>query len=73
VIAAFVVLIAVAALLVVLHFWGGIKRSSQQASRSHSKPDKPDTTLGEFREMREALRPLEHHRVASRRDPRAGK
>jgi len=30
---------------------------------------RPDTTLGDFHDMREALRPLEHTRAASRRDP----
>jgi hypothetical protein len=45
------------------------KRSSRDGSQRQMKPDKFDTTLGEFRDMREALRPLEHTRAASRRDP----
>jgi len=67
---ALIALFVVAALLVVLHLWSRGRNSSQQASSSQSKPDKLDTTLGEFRDMREALRPLEHKRAASRRDPR---
>jgi hypothetical protein len=63
-------LFVVAAVLAFLYVWHRGRRSSQQASPSRSKPDKLDTTLGEFRDMREALRPLEHARAASRRDPR---
>ena len=70
---ALIALFAVAVLLVVLYFRGRGRRSSQQASSGQSKPDKLDTTLGEFRDMREALRPLEHERAASRRDPREKK
>jgi hypothetical protein len=65
-----IALFVVPALLVVLYVWTRGRRSSQQASSSQSKADKLDTTLGEFRDMREALRPLEHERAASRRDPR---
>ena len=67
---ALIALFIVAVLLVVLHLWSRGRHSSQQASSGPSKPDKLDTTLGEFRDMREALRPLEHERAASRRDPR---
>ena len=66
---ALIALFVVAVLLVVLHLWSRGRHSSQQAS----KPEKLDTTLGEFRAMREALRPLEHARTASRRDPRPRK
>ena len=70
---ALIALFAVAVLLVALYLQGRGRRSSQQASSGQSKPDKLDTTLGEFREMPEALRPLEHERAASRRDPREKK
>jgi hypothetical protein len=73
VIPALITLSVAAVLLVVLYVRGRGKRSSRQASPMQSKPDKLDTTLGEFRDMREALRPLEHGRTASRRDPRVGK
>jgi len=72
VIPAVIVLAAVAALLIGLFFWARSRCSSQRSS-GRSKPDKPDTTLGEFRDMREALRPLRHDRASSRRDPRAAK
>jgi len=72
VIPAFIALFAVAVLLVVLYLRGRGRRS-QEPSQSQSKPHKLDTTLGEFRDMREALRPLEHARSASRREPRPGK
>jgi hypothetical protein len=64
---------AVAVLLVVLYLKGRSSRSSQHASARQTKAEKLDTTLGEFRDMREALRPLEHARTASRRDPQSGK
>jgi len=73
VIPTFIALLAVAVLLVVLYLRDRGKRSAEQAWPTQSKPDKLDTTLGEFRDMREALRPLEHRRAASRRDPRQGK
>jgi hypothetical protein len=73
VIPAFIALLVVAALLVVLFVRSRGRGPSQQASPTPSKPDKLDTTLGEFRDMREALRPLEHARAVSRRDPREGK
>ena len=73
VIDALIALFAVAVLLVVLYLWSRGSHSSQQSSSGQSKPDKLDTTLGEFRDMREALRPLEHGRAASRRDPQQGK
>jgi len=46
-----------------------LKRPSHEEGQRSAKPEKFDTTLGEFHDMREALRPLEHKRAASRRDP----
>jgi len=48
----------VAVVLIVVYLRVRGRRSSQEDSREHSKPTKFDTTLGEFRDMREALRPL---------------
>jgi len=59
----------VAILLVVLFVRSRGKRSSRPESQRQMKPEKFDTTLGELRDIREALRPLEHSRAASRRDP----
>src|SRR5947209_8234578 len=70
---AFIALLVAAVLLVVVYVRGRGKDSAQQRSPRQSKADKLDTRLGEFRDMREALRPLEHARTASRRDPRHDK
>jgi hypothetical protein len=59
----------VAVVLVVLYLRIRARRSSQAVPGEQSKASKFDTTLGEFRDMREALRPLEHARAASRRTP----
>ena len=56
-------------LLVALYARRRAKRSSPQEDERSTKPAKFETTLGEFHDMREALRPLEHTRAASRRDP----
>ena len=45
------------------------KRSAERHPEKELKPQKFDTTLGDLHDMREALRPLEHTRAASRRDP----
>jgi len=63
----------IAVLLVVAYLRIRARRPSQHVSPGQSKPHKFDTTLGEFRDMREALRPLEHARAASRRNPGEGK
>jgi hypothetical protein len=63
----------VAVILVVVYLRVRGTRSSQDGSPRQSRPDKFDTTLGEFRDMREALRPLGHARAASRRNPGEGK
>ena len=57
-------------LLVVVYLRRRSKRASQEEDRRSLKPEKFDTTLGEFHDMREALRPLVHTRTASRRDPK---
>ena len=59
----------VVVLLAALYVRGRVKRSSSKEGERSTKPEKFDTTLGEFHDMREALRPLEHSRAASRRDP----
>jgi hypothetical protein len=56
-------------LLFVVYLRGRGKRSSQQHHQESLKAEKFDTTLGEFHDMREALRPLVHTRTVSRRDP----
>ena len=48
--------------------FAGARSSAEAADRPHT-PERFDTTLGEFHDMREALRPLEHTRAASRRVP----
>ena len=48
--------------------FGGARSSAEGAARTQA-PERFDTTLGEFHDMREALRPLEHTRAASRRVP----
>jgi len=65
-------LTVLAILLLAFHLRGRSKRSSSQDTQSPPGPAKFDTTLGEFHDMREALRPLEHTRAASRRDPNGG-
>ena len=45
------------------------KRDSQKEAADRANPSKLDTTVGEFHDMREALRPLQHTRAASRRVP----
>jgi hypothetical protein len=59
-----------AVLVFVLYLRNRGRRSARQDSERELKPQKFDTTLGDLHDMREALRPLEHTRAASRRDPR---
>lgn len=66
--AAFIAFFAAAALLVVYFVRGRNRRRREQAA-DLSESRKFDTTLGEFHDMREALRPLQHTRVASRKTP----
>ena len=60
-------IVAVLVLVVYVRVRG--RRSAQQEHEKSLKAGKFDTTLGEFHDMREALRPLVHTRTASRRDP----
>lgn len=55
--------------LFTLHLRRRRKRDLQEEVADRSNPNKFDTTLGEFHDMREALRPLQHTRAASRRVP----
>ena len=59
----------VAILLVAAYMWGSGRRFRDDKGQGSRTPDKFDTTLGEFRDMREALRSLQHQRASSRRDP----
>ena len=61
-----------AVLLLFFYLRGRSKRSTREESQGPAGPPKFDTTLGAFHDMREALRPLEHTRAASRRDPDRG-
>ena len=65
-----IALSVIAVLLLVLYLRGRAKRSSQHEREPALKAQKFDTTLGEFHDMRQALRPLTHTRTASRRDPK---
>jgi hypothetical protein len=69
VIAAALVALCLVAVLLVVQRHGRAKRDPRNGAANPSNPDKPDTTLGEFRDLREALRPLQHTRAASRRFP----
>ena len=67
--AALISLAVVVLLLVVLYVRDRGNRASSEEVQISLSPQKFDTTLGDFHDMREALRPLEHVRAASRRDP----
>ena len=67
--AALISLAVVVVLLLVLYFRDRGKRAAPDEVQISLNPQKLDTTLGDFHDMREALRPLEHARVASRRNP----
>jgi len=67
---AFIALSVVAGLVKKLNLRNRSKRSAPQDSDTEQKRPKFDTILGDLHDMREALRPLEHKRAASRRDPR---
>jgi hypothetical protein len=69
IIAALIVLSVLAVALAVVYLGRG-KRSRPEESADPAEPKKFETTLGEFHDMREALRPLQHTRAASRRAPR---
>ena len=67
--AALISLAVVVILLVVLYVRARCIRVSTEEVQISLNLQKFDTTLVEFHDMREALRPLEHVRAASRRDP----
>ena len=67
--AALISLAVVVILLVILYVRARGSRVSTEEVQISLNLQKFDTTLGEFHDMREALRPLEHARAASRRDP----
>jgi len=73
VLAVLISLAVVAILLLILYVHGRGKRASPEELQGSLNPEKFDTTLGDFHDMREALRPLEHTRAASRRDPDSGR
>jgi hypothetical protein len=69
VIVAALVALCLVAILFVVHFRGRSRRDSQKEAEDPSTPNRFDTTLGEFHDMRKALRPLQHTRAASRTFP----
>ena len=71
--AALISLAVVVILLWVLYVRNRGNRASSEEVQTSSNRQKFDTTLGDFHDMREALRPLEHVRAASRRDPNGGR
>ena len=60
--------LCVIAILLILYFRTRGGRDKRQEPPSNQ--NKFDTTLGEFHDMREALRPSQHTRAASRTVPR---
>jgi len=60
-------ILCVIALALIVHLRGRNKRYSAESAVDPSSPSRFDTTLGEFHDMREALRPLQHTRAASRK------
>lgn len=69
-IVAALITLSVIGVLLFVYLRGRGERDRTEESADSSEPRKFDTTLGEFHDMREALRPLQHTRAASRRDPR---
>ena len=62
--------LAIAGVLLLVFLWRDReKRAVQQKPQKSYEAEKMDTTLGDFRDMREALRPLAKVRIASRREP----
>jgi hypothetical protein len=72
IVAALIALVVLGALLTV-HLRRRSKRHSHDEGADRSSPNKFETTLGEFHDMREALRPLQHARAASRSVPSSRK
>jgi hypothetical protein len=71
VLAALISIAVVVILLLVLYVRDRRKRASPDEMQISLNAKKFDTTLGDFHDMREALRPLEHARAASRHNPSA--
>jgi hypothetical protein len=63
------VALCLVAVLLIVHLRRRGRPDSKEDAADPSNPNKFDTTLGEFHDMRQALRPLQHTRVASRRPP----
>ena len=61
--------VCIFAVLLIVYLRSRSKRDAQNESADRMSPNKFDTTLGEFHDMREALRPLQHTRAASRSLP----
>jgi hypothetical protein len=68
IVAALIALCLVVVLLIV-HLRARGRRDSQKEAADPSNPNRFDATLGQFHDMRGALRPLQHTRAASRRVP----
>jgi len=71
-VAALVSALCVVAVLFIVHLRGRGKRDTKKNAPDASSASRFETTLGEFHDMREALRPLQHTRAASRRVPSDG-
>ena len=69
VLAALISLAVVVILLVVLYVRDRGNRASSEEVQISLNAQKFDTILGDFHDMREALRPLERARAASRHNP----
>jgi hypothetical protein len=69
-IVAALITLGVIAVLLIVHLRRRGKRDSQKEAVDPSNRNAFDTTLGDSRDMRQAVRPLQHTRAASRRVPR---
>ena len=69
VIAAVLIILCTIGVLSMMYLRRRSKRDSQKEMADRANPSKLETTVGEFHDMREALRPLQHTRAASRRVP----
>jgi len=65
--------LAFAGVLLLVVYWRRLRRAAQHERHKSSGAEEFDTTLGDFHDMREALRPLANGRVASRREPQSGR
>jgi hypothetical protein len=62
-------ILCVIAIPLIVQLRGRDKRDSAKAAADPSNRNRFDTTLGELHDIREALRPHQHTRAASRRVP----